>query len=250
MEDNENQDIPVRSNSSGIPNSNSTSPQYPKADIETWIQRLDSPTQRRLLLQAATHHADMASSIKAQHDALQGEEFQLDALSNRRHRENLFAEDIRTAIFELGLRLPDYPPAEQRERADKVTTAIEEILESIADQVEGSDPWEKKYDGLEAIRTIFEEVLGSASGVVGNEVRKGVFTWGIHLVNVIGKFTEEELEELRAFEAQDGSGRMYVEECLADTAALSEFMEVDTYLHMYKALGILRGEKTEDESEE
>ncbi|KAM7195052.1 hypothetical protein V8F33_006921 [Rhypophila sp. PSN 637] len=210
---------------------------------------MEGNQSQRRLLQTATHHADIASSLKSQHESTLVEEGPCQSRPSR-DSENFFAEDIRTAIFDLDLRFPDYSPPEQRERADKVTTAIEEILQSIADQVEGSDPWEKKYDGLEAIRTIFEEVLDSESGVVGNEVRKGVFTWGIHLMKVIVKFTEEELEELRAFEAQDGSGRMYVEGCFADTAALSEFMEVDTYLDMYKALGILRGEKTQDDSEE
>ncbi|KAM7211997.1 hypothetical protein V8F06_012626 [Rhypophila decipiens] len=231
MEDNQNQDIPARANSSGIPNSNSTSP---------------NPTQRRLL-QAATHHADIASSLKSQYESALAEEA-LRQFRPSRGNENLFAKDIRTVIFELGRRFPYYSPAEQRERADKVTTAIEESLQNIADQVEESDPWEKKYDGPEAIRTIFEEVI-EPSGVAENEVRKGVFTWGIHLMKVIGKFTEQELEELRAFEAQDGSERMYVEGCFADMAALSEFMEVDTYLDVYKALGILRGEKTQDDSE-
>ncbi|KAM7186316.1 hypothetical protein V8F20_011451 [Naviculisporaceae sp. PSN 640] len=212
---------------------------HSEVDIDRWLKTLDPGQHQRLLRQAAILHSDVAGLLKSQSDEI---------VAKEAAKERTFNQYVRRAEYHLHERFKSLSDSKQYERSHDVETEIEAILREIADTVKEHHSWATKFNALEAIREILDDIL-DAYGVIGDEVRKGGWGWGARLVKVCRAFTKEDRKKLQEVKAgEDGTLWLDVLEVIASRSEDYNCGRPGSW-DVDKALRILQGEDVREDED-
>ncbi|KAK4206507.1 hypothetical protein QBC37DRAFT_458852 [Rhypophila decipiens] len=210
--------------------------QHSEADITQWLKSLDAETQQGLFTAAALRHPDVAASIKEKYDHKMAREAQ---------KVIVFSQYSSDASYILNDKYSHLSGSKQYDKALNAGSSIEKMLRAISYAVDEHHSFGTKYNALEAIRAIFDEVI-SAGDTLGSEVRKNVdSSWGEYLTGICQLFDADDLDRLVV---KMKEGELYLD-FFAKTAKEAKGYCLDG-LQMDEALDILLGGEDEEGDED
>lgn len=121
-------------------------------DVAKYLQPIKPDMHLKLLTDAANNHPDVLTAIKAEHK--QAAEIEAAKVISFNHY-------VRHTDYELNERFSRLGSREQYYKTGDVVKSIGRMLKEIAGSVTVSSSFMTKFNALEAIRGIFEIVLGS-----------------------------------------------------------------------------------------
>ncbi|KAK4207105.1 hypothetical protein QBC37DRAFT_434001 [Rhypophila decipiens] len=141
------------------------------------------------------------------------------------------------ARYELR-RYNELPKHEQYDKEGDAADLISKLVESITETVKEYHSFQTKFNAVEAIRNIFEEVIHT-EGKVAKALRKWKMDsdWGSQLTEICEMFTRDDWSKMAVAKASDGT--LYLD-FFGKTAREAKKRGLDGDLRLYDALEILR----------
>ncbi|KAJ4389007.1 hypothetical protein N0V93_006469 [Gnomoniopsis smithogilvyi] len=106
-----------------------------------------------------------------------------------------FAKYAGQADYILNEKYSRLSGSKQYDASGDVQAMLEAMLNAIVKRTKDVSAYATKKSAVETMRSIFETILDSG-GIIGREVRNDCYDWDSKFLQVMGRFTEEELERL------------------------------------------------------
>lgn len=106
-----------------------------------------------------------------------------------------FSKYVDQADYVLNEQYEHLSGSKQYDAAGDAESEVGEMLDAIVKGTRDFSVYATKKSAVETMRSIFEIML-EAGGVIGKEVRKDCYDWDSRFLQVMGRFTEEELKRL------------------------------------------------------
>lgn len=169
---------------------------------------------------------------------------------SRAARAISFAKYAGKADYLFNERYERLSGSKQYNAAGDVQSAVEAMLGDIVKRTKSLSVYATKKSAVETMRSIFEVMLDSG-GVIGNEVRNDCNDWDTKFLQIMGTFTEDELQRLAT---EDGGAWVEQFRALVQNAnehcVLKALQESLDDLESYQAGAKDEEEEDEDEDED
>lgn len=155
-----------------------------------------------------------------------------------------FAKYVGQADYILNEKYSRLSGSKQYDASGDAQAALEAMLNAIVKRTKDISAYTTKKSAVETMRSIFETVLESG-GIIGREVRNDCYDWDSKFLQVMGKFTEEELERLAT---EDGG--TWVEQFRALVGSASSYGVLEKLQESLDDLESYQAEEDEAEDED
>lgn len=212
-------------------------PQHSTAGLDSMLAAMSNTSHLSLITEAATRHADIMATVKAQYES---------QLAREAARVISFDRFSKEAWHELNTKYGRIPGSKEYDIAYDVADRIGKMLQRIAHETMAHSSFGTKLSAIETIRKIYKSVL-VANGTLGHYVHQNLSGWGDSLISVAETFSDDELDRL--YETVIGDNALWLDK-FEEVANLAKEHCVQEELMIEDAIAIIKGEEDEDDEDD